>query len=203
LAKTKPSKPKKLQSNKKPKNKPAVYKKVKFESSESTRPIKPKLEQSNELGQKPDLEIVETNQKQDKEIITEGVTPVHIKSDGYVEFEDKLFQREALKELRPDLFSIKADAGYQSQTNFGSAFPKIATKGDIFVRVDVMPNRVFKFDGSKWIEIAKDKTDTYLYDQEYIKYLVTQIDQGSYDVELLSENEQEQIRNYLNGNQNT
>ncbi len=114
-----------------------------------------------------------------------------------------MFRREALKELRPDLFSIKADTGYQSQTNFGTTFPKIATKGDIFVRVDVMPNRVFKFDGQKWIEVSKDKTDTYLYDQEYIKYLVTQIDQGSYDIELLSENEQEQIKAYLNGNQNT
>lgn len=131
------------------------------------------------------------------------MTPVHIKSDGYVEFEDKLFQRAALKELRPDLFSIKADTAYQSQTNFGTSFPKIATKGDIFVRVDVMPNRVFKFDGQKWIEVAKDKTDTYLYDQEYLKYLIAQIDQGLYDVELLSESEQDQIKAYLNGNQNT
>ncbi len=155
------------------------------------------------MVEQPNVEILPKSKTETKEIITEGVTPVHIKSDGYVEFENKLFQKEALKELRPDLFSIKADTGYQSQTNFGTSFPKVATKGDIFVRVDVMPNRVFKFDGNKWIEVAKDKTDTYLYDQEYIKYLVTQIDQGSYDVELLSENEQEQIKLYLNGNQNS
>lgn len=155
------------------------------------------------MEQEPIIEPIQKIERIDKEIITEGVTPVHVKSDGYVEFEDKLFQRSALKELRPDLFSIKADTAYQSQTNFGTSFPKIATKGDIFVRVDVMPNRVFKFDGQKWIEVAKEKTDTYLYDQEYIKYLVTQIDQGQYDVELLSESEQEQIKAYLNGNQNT
>jgi hypothetical protein len=131
------------------------------------------------------------------------VTPVHRKSEGYVEFEEKLFREEALKELRPDLFSLNADKGYQSQTNFGTSFPKIATKGDIFVRVDVMPNRVFKFHGQKWIEVSKEKTDTYLYDIEYIKYLITQIDKGIYDVDLLSENEQEQIKAYLNGNQNS
>lgn len=101
------------------------------------------------------------------------------------------------------MFSAKADVGYQSNTNFGTTFPKIAKKGDIFVRVDVMPNRVFKFDGQKWIEINKEKTDTYLFDQEYVKYLVDQIDKGQYDPELLSDAEQDQIRIYLNGNQNT
>jgi hypothetical protein len=101
------------------------------------------------LVEQPNVEILPKSKTETKEIITEGVTPVHIKSDGYVEFENKLFQKEALKELRPDLFSIKADTGYQSQTNFGTSFPKVATKGDIFVRVDVMPNRVFKFDGNK------------------------------------------------------
>jgi hypothetical protein len=56
---------------------------------------------------------------------------------------------------------------------------------------------VFKFSGDKWIEVNKDLTDTYLYDEEYIRYLVTKIETNEYDVELLSNNERLQIEHYL------
>lgn len=151
----------------------------------------------------PNVEVVQKSVIENKEIVTEGVTPVHDKGSGYVEFEDKLFQKDALKSLRPDLFSIKADTLYQSHTNFGTSFPKIASKGDIFVRVDVLPNRVFKFDGIKWIEVNKEKTDSYLYDTAYIQHLVEKLDKGEMDTDMLTSAEEEQIRNYLNGNQNT
>lgn len=143
--------------------------------------------------------MVQQVKEPQKIIITEGVTPVHDKGGGYVEFENKLYNKNALKELRPDLFSTKIDSGYKSEVNFGTQFPKMAAKGDIFVRVDTMPNKVFKFDGQRWIEIDKEKSDTYLYDAEYIKYLVEQIDKGIYDTELLSPSEEEQIKQYLNG----
>lgn len=155
------------------------------------------------MEQKSSTEPTKEVKQEYKEIITEGVTPVHDKGGGYVEFENKLFSKNALKELRPEFFNVKSDLGKQSNSNFGTQFPKIATKGDIFVRVDVMPNRVFKFDGQKWIEINKEKTDTYLFDAQYIEYLVEQIDKGTYDPELLSASEEEQIQNYLNGNQNS
>jgi hypothetical protein len=83
-------------------------------------------------------------------------------------------------------------------TSFGSQFPKFAHKGDTFIRVDVLPNRVFKFDGKRWFEINKDTVDAYLYDDNYIKYLIAKIDNGEYDPELLSDKEKEQIESYLN-----
>jgi len=87
-------------------------------------------------------------------------------------------------------------------SSFGIQFPKMAKKKDIFVRVDTLPNRVFRFDGNKWIEINKNLTATYLYDQEYIKYLVEKIGSGEYDAELLSDQERNQIEEYLS-NQNS
>jgi hypothetical protein len=87
-------------------------------------------------------------------------------------------------------------------SSFGTQFPKIAKKKDIFVRVDVTPNKVYRFEGSKWIEISKNLSSTYLYDQEYIKYLINKIDQGEYDIDLLSEQEKIQIEEYLS-NQNS
>ena len=78
-----------------------------------------------------------------------------------------------------------------------SIFPQFAAKGDVFVRVDTLPNRVYKFDGVRWIEINKDLSDSYLYDEEYLKHLVAKIESGEYDVELLSDNERSQIEDYL------
>lgn len=157
------------------------------------------------MGKQPDVKVVPKVETKNKEIITEGVTPVHDKGGGYVEFEQKLFQRQALKELRPDLFSIKADntGNYQVSSNFGTQFPKIAAKGDIFVRVDVNPNRVYKFDGYKWIEINKESSQSYLYDQEYIKFLIEKIGSGEYDLDSFSDVEKAEIETYLKGTQNT
>ena len=155
------------------------------------------------MAKQPDVEIVPKVETENKEIITEGVTPVHDKGGGYVEFEDKLFQKEALKELRPDLFKIQVDTpGNQSQTNFGVSFPKIGKKGDIFVRVDIMPNRVFKFDGKKWLEQNKELTQSYL-DGNYLEYLVDKVGKGEYDLEQLTDMERIELEDYLKRTQNT
>ena len=112
-------------------------------------------------------------------------------------FEDKHYHRDALKSLRPDVFMATADSQRSINTNFGIKFPNVATKGDIFVRVDSLPNRVYKYDGRKWIEVQKDQSDTYLHNQNYIKYLVEKIEKGEYDLDLLSETEKEQIELFL------
>jgi hypothetical protein len=116
---------------------------------------------------------------------------------GYVMFEDKHYKVDALKSLRPDVFLATADNQRSISTNFGSKFPDEANKGDVFVRVDSLPNRVYKYDGRKWIEVQKGQSDTYLHNQNYIKYLVEKIEKGEYDLDLLSETEKEQIELFL------
>ena len=130
-------------------------------------------------------------------INTEGVT-AHETEGGYVQYQGKAVSKDALKVMHPELFA-QADAQSYAP-NFGSSFPKIAKKGDVFVRVDVLPNRVYKFSGNRWIEINKEQTDSYLYDEEYLKYLIGKIDSGEYDIDLLAENERIQIEDYLTKN---
>jgi hypothetical protein len=130
------------------------------------------------------------------EVKTDGVT-FNETDGGYVQFDGKSVQKDALKELHPELFTISADTSMQVNTNFGTNFPKIARKGDVFVRVDMLPNRVYKFDSHKWIEINKSQSDSYLYDEAYIRYLVNKLEKGEYDIELLSDNERQQIEEYL------
>jgi hypothetical protein len=136
-----------------------------------------------------------------KNIKTEGVT-IQEGEGGYVKFEGKGMSKDALKTMRPDLF-LQVDGPNQISTSFGTDFPKFSKKGDTFVRVDTLPNRVFKFSGTNWIEINKEQTNTYLYDEEYVKYLVNKIETGEYDVELLTENEKLQIEDYLTQIKNT
>ena len=158
------------------------------------------MEKPIKLEQQPSVEIVEQPKAQNKEIITEGVTkknPITQIGGGYVEYDGKVYQEQALRELNQSLFAIQPDNGVrQSNTNFGITFPKLASKGDIFVRVDIMPNKVFKFDGNRWIEVNKQNTISYL-DEGYIKYLIEKIDSGEYDTAQLTDSEEEQIRAYL------
>ena len=106
--------------------------------------------------------------------------------------------------MNPELYTIRADngpdLGKASNTSFGNAFPTDAIKGDLYLRTDYLPNRLFKFNGTKWIEVDKDHTDVYAYEEEYIKHLIAEIDAGRYDAESITDLEREQIAQYLNRN---
>jgi hypothetical protein len=90
--------------------------------------------------------------------------------------------------------------GKASSTGFGNEYPSNPQKGDLFLRVDFLPNRLFKYNGNKWIEVDKNQTDVYAYEEQYIKYLVEQIDAGKHDPESLTDVEREQIQQYLRKN---
>lgn len=134
------------------------------------------------------------------EIVTEGVTkktPYVIDEAGYVSYDNKHMTKEVFADMYPDMFKLSVDTGRAVNTNFGIKFPDYAKKGDTFVRVDMLPNRVYKFDGARWIEVNKQVSDTYLHDEQYIKYLIQMIETGEYDIELLSEKERSEIEQHL------
>ena len=89
-----------------------------------------------------------------------------------------------------------------SNTGFGIAFPDHPVKGDVFVRVDIMPNRVYKYNGDDWIVVDKNLTDNYTYDVAYIDHLIAKIASGEYDPELLSESEKDQVSQRLKNTPN-
>lgn len=112
--------------------------------------------------------------------------------NGYVAYDGKHMTKAVLKDKRPDLFAPRA-----VRTDFGVAFPETPGKGDLFVRVDMLPNQVYKFDGDTWLQVNKDITSTYLHEAAYIQHLISQIASGEYDVSLLTEKEKQQIEEYL------
>jgi hypothetical protein len=84
-----------------------------------------------------------------------------------------------------------------NNSSFGTSFPAGPRKGDVFVRVDIMPNRLYKYNGDDWILVDKTISDSYTYNTAYIDHLIDKISSGEYDVELLSEQEREQVAERL------
>lgn len=81
--------------------------------------------------------------------------------------------------------------------HFGTSFSAAPETGELFLRVDYLPTKLFKFNGTEWTEIEKSLSDTHSYNAEYINYLIEQIKNGVYDPDDLSDAEREQIEEYL------
>lgn len=108
----------------------------------------------------------------------------------------KLYARGEIAEL-PWMKLVADNDRAQPDTGFGISFPPQANKGDIFVRVDQMPNMVYKFNGSDWIIVDKTLSDNYTYDAAYIDHLISKLESGEYDPDYLSDVEREQIAQRL------
>lgn len=102
----------------------------------------------------------------------------------------------------PD-FSIGAEQTNPVNAGFGTQFPINPVRGDMFLRVDYLPSKLYKWNDKKWIEVDKERTDSFAYNERYIKHLIDKIDSGEYDVDILSAAEQEQISRYLNNGRTT
>ena len=90
------------------------------------------------------------------------------------------------------------DLGDVSGASFGTTWPVQPSKGQLFLKVDILPNKLYKWNSRKWIEVDIDRVeDTLAYDLEYIKYLINEIKHGRREYEELSEIEQNQIKSYI------
>jgi hypothetical protein len=120
---------------------------------------------------------------------------------------EKLYHAGAIDQLpweHPDYqdhLGLEADNWPQGPTGevrgFGSKFPTDVKKGDMFLRVDQLPSVLYKFNGQHWIQVDKDLSDNYAYDDAYIDHLINKIDSGEYDPELLSNTERDHIEQRL------
>jgi hypothetical protein len=84
-------------------------------------------------------------------------------------------------------------------SSFGSTFPTDPNRGDLFLRTDYLPTKLFKYNGADWFELDKANTDTYAYNDQYIEYLIEKLKTGEYDTDDITDAEHEQIAQYLQG----
>lgn len=126
-------------------------------------------------------------------------TPVRRGADYAVRYKGKVYNLDAFNKLYPGM-AIQADNDKleaASQCGFGERFPDDPLKGDMFIRTDYLPDRLFKWNGIKWIEVDKNSTDSYTYNQAYIQYLIQKLEAGEYEIEDLSDAEQAQVEQQI------
>jgi hypothetical protein len=126
-------------------------------------------------------------------------TPIRRGADYAVRYKGKVYNLDAFNKLYPDM-AIRADNDKleaASQCGFGERFPDSPMKGDMFIRTDYLPDRLFKWNGTKWIEVDKNTTDSYTYNQAYIQHLIQKLEAGEYEIEDLSDAEQAQVEQQI------
>lgn len=84
-----------------------------------------------------------------------------------------------------------------NDVRFGNQWPENAAKGAMFLNTTHYPTKLFKYNGSKWIEVDKNLSDNYVYNDAYINYLMDKISTGEYDIDMLSDAERIQIETRL------
>ena len=84
-----------------------------------------------------------------------------------------------------------------TKSGFGVEFPLNPDKGDTYLRVDYLPSKLFKWNEQTWIEVYKSMSDSHVFNEQYIQYLIEQLSAGTYTPDDLSEIEQEQVSKYL------
>jgi len=97
----------------------------------------------------------------------------------------------------PDFAITEEDTKVAGNANFGTAFPNNPRKGDLFLRVDTLPNKLYKWNDQKWIEADPTSRDQLVSNDEYIKHLIEKLSNGEYELDDLTVAEQDQISKAL------
>ena len=84
-----------------------------------------------------------------------------------------------------------------TKSDFGTTFPPDPIKGDTFVRVDNLPSKLYRWNGTNWIQIDKNNSDTFANNPDYVQYLIDKLGSGEYDPDLLTDAERLQIESQL------
>ncbi len=94
-----------------------------------------------------------------------------------------------------DALSIKADnASSNASAGFGSTFPANPTLGQLFLRLDTLPNTLYKWNGKKWLMVDKNQNTSYVNNEKIIESLIQQLREGTVEWDDLTPAEQDAIK---------
>jgi len=113
--------------------------------------------------------------------------------DDTLKRQERLLDNGRIDEVPWHQLKPIADDLVAGDISFGIKFPEEPIKGDTYIRVDFLPTKLFKFNGQNWIEVNKESTDSFTYNEEYIDHLIEKLGSGEYDPEMLNDNERDQI----------
>lgn len=122
-----------------------------------------------------------------------------------IHLENELLRANALVKSKTDEINSLGEVIQTIQpkqvATFGNEFPINPSKGDLFLRTDYNPPRLYKWNDVKWMELSRDYTDSYLDNLDYVKLLMERVNNGQIDVETLTQDEQDAIYEMMKDNE--
>ncbi len=97
--------------------------------------------------------------------------------------------KHRITELTSTLDSAVHHATPIENSTFGLKYPTNPAAGDVFLRIDYKPARLYKYTGQRWLPVERTSTDSYITD-EYVEYLIKNLDSRHLTEEDLTENEE-------------
>lgn len=189
-----------------------LYRPVKNHDQEEVKFVHPEVADKEpefeveviDIGQEPNLV---TKISQVKSIIPEYkyVPNYSIKDDDHVIIDGEVHAKSMLNDLGyasvvEDIERRKTETNLpatQHEVGFGKEFPKKPYRGQMHVNISTIPSKLFKYNGSTWIEVDKSISDNYTHNEAYILYLINSVERGEQDPEELTQNEQDMVFEYL------
>ena len=118
-------------------------------------------------------------------------------ADDTLKRQQRLLENGVIDQVPWEKLKPVADDLVAGNISFGIKFPDNVSKGDTFIRVDYLPTKLYKFNGSSWIEVNKEYSDSFTYNEEYIDHLIEKLGSGEYDPDMLNDKDSEQIEKIL------
>lgn len=94
---------------------------------------------------------------------------------------------DAVMASSPEL--VLPSSSPRNVVSYGPAYPKRARKGDIHVITSVVPHKPVQFDGKRWIYLSREANTEYLQNVDYLNYLISKIEDGTYAESYVTQDE--------------
>lgn len=122
------------------------------------------------------------------------VTPYEQINENFVIVDGNTYHRQALAsngyaDVLEDLDNPSPEHRRFSNVSFGVSFPGRPNKGQMHVHTGILPSKLYKFNGSSWIEVDKTLSDSYTHNEAYIRFLVEKLETKELAVDDLTEAE--------------
>ena len=153
-------------------------------------------EYADQQAEEPVEQVEEEHKEPNPEKIAKKVWKTQNPTDT-LKHQEALLEKGIIDALPWQELAAQIDDEEFANVDFGTKFPDNPGKGDTYIRVDFLPTKLYKWNGSKWIEIDKNVSDTFTYNDDYIEHLIQKIGSGEYDPELLNDSERDQIEQHL------
>ena len=124
--------------------------------------------------------------------------------NNYIIIDGKTMTIPVARDLYPELLKefnqqpkIPGDPDCPPEATFGTSFPVNPKLNHMHINTGLLPSKLYKFNGSQWIEVDKKISDRYTHNEAYIQYLIKKLESGEVGLEDLDPGERSLVEDYI------